>query len=113
MGDPHPSMPEPELVKATLLARHFEVPLTRCYVVVEHAASLDADIDWGYPSLVRAGLSDSTLRLESGSYAEGIRIALTDVDIRILVSGQPAGRLYRRVLRGWPIEHDRKLRRHV
>jgi len=49
-GERHSDMADPMLVKTTLLARHFEVPLTRCYVVVRQATALDADIDWGNPS---------------------------------------------------------------
>jgi hypothetical protein len=106
-GARHANMPDPELVKTTLVARHFHVPLTRCFIVVEHATAFEADIDWGNPSLVEAELSGSTLHLKPGSFAKGIRVAVSDIDIRVLVSSAPAGRLYRKVLRGWPIESDR------
>ena len=108
-GHLHPSMPDPQLVRETLLARHYEVPLTRCYIIVEHAERLEADIDWGNPSLDQADFSDSTLRLTTGSFAPGVSVAVTDVDIRVLVSSEEAGRLYRKVLRLWPAESDRWL----
>jgi hypothetical protein len=80
--------------------------LTRCYIIVENAERLDADIDWGYPSLVAAEFSDSTFRLTTGSFARGVSVAVSDLDIRLLVSTEEAGRLYRRVLRLWPAESD-------
>lgn len=104
-------MSDPELVKEELLARHYEVPLTRCYIIVEHAERLEADIDWGNPSLDQAHFSDSTFRLTTGSFARGISVAVSDVDIRVLVSSDEAGRLYRKVLRFWPAESDRWLAR--
>ena len=110
-GHLHPSMSHPELVKEKLLARHYEVPLTRCYIVVGHAERLEADIDWGNPSLDQARFSDSTFRLTTGSFARGISVAVSDVDIRVLVSSDEAGWLYRKVLRLWPAESDRWLGR--
>ena len=108
-GTLHPSMPDPQLVRQTLLARHYRVPLTRCYIIVEHAERLDTDIDWGNPSLLEADFSVSTFRLATGSSARGVSVAVTDVDIRVLVSSEEAGRLYRKVLRLWPAESDRWL----
>ena len=105
----HPSMPNPQLVRETILARHYEVPLTRCYLVVEHAERLDADIDWGNPSLLEPDFSDATFRLTTGSFARGVSVAVTDLEIRLLVSSEEAGRLYRKVLRLWPAESDRWL----
>jgi hypothetical protein len=108
-GSLHSSMSDPQLVTETFLARHYEVPLTRCYIIVEHAERLEADIDWGNPSLDQADFSDSTFRLTTGSFARGVSVAVTDVDIRVLVSSEEAGRLYRKVLRFWPAESDRWL----
>jgi len=108
-GHLHPSMADPELVAETMLARHYHVPLTRCYIVVEQAKSLDADIDWGNPSLLEADFSESTLLLRSGSFSKGISVGVTDVDVRVLVSPELAGRLFRKVLRLWPAESDRWL----
>jgi hypothetical protein len=107
-GDRHPSMPDPDLVRQTPLARHYEVPLTRCYLVVEHATALDSDIDWGNPTLtaVHFDATGATLTLDSS-----VSIGVSGVDIRVLVSVEEAGRLYRKVLRGWPIESDRWLSR--
>jgi hypothetical protein len=83
--------------------------LTRCYIIVEHAERLEADIDWGNPSLDQADFSDSTFRLTTGAFARGVSVAVTAVDIRVLVSFEDAGRLYRKVLRLWPAESDRWL----
>ena len=66
---------EPSLVRKTVFARPYEVPLTRCYVVVEHAEGLECDIDWGNPSLVEADYLESTFSLRSGSFATGCEFA--------------------------------------
>ncbi len=105
-GDRHPSMADPELVKTTPLARHYEVPLTRCYIVIEHVHSLDPVIDWGCPTLVGADYVDREIRL---SGIAKISVRVSDLDIRVFVSAQEAGRLLRKVLRGWPAESDRWL----
>lgn len=57
-------MADPELVKKTPLAEHYEVPVTRCLIVVDHAQRIDARINWGCPMLVNATFRDSTLRLK-------------------------------------------------
>jgi hypothetical protein len=108
-GSLHPSMPNPSLVRKTVFARHYEVPLTRCYVVVEHAEELECDIDWGNPSLLEADHLESTFWLRSGSFATGVRVRVSAIDVRLLVTTHVAGRIYRKVLRGWPIESDRWL----
>ncbi len=107
----HSSMADPKLVKTTLLARHYEVPLTRCYLVVEHAQSLEVDIDWADPVLLEADFSDSTLRVRSGSFGDGVSVSVSDFDVRLLVTSEEGDRLYRRVLRVWPVELDRWLGR--
>jgi hypothetical protein len=108
-GSLHPSMPDPVLVKTTLLARHYHVPLTRCYVVVEHAQSLETDIEWGNPGILEADVSESTFRLMSGSYSAAVSVRVSDLDIRLVVSAERSEVLYRKVLRGWPVESDRRL----
>jgi hypothetical protein len=111
-GHLHPSMPDPQLVRKTVFARHYQVPLTRCYLLVQHAQSLDADdIDWGNPTLLGAKFdeSSSVVKLEMVPPA-GVSIAVRDVDVRVLVSPEPVGLIHRRVLRGWPIEIDRSLK---
>ncbi len=107
-GDRHPSMPGPVLVKTTLFAHHYEVPLTRCFLVVERALSLEVDVLWEVPDLVAAEFSDSTFRLTSDG-GEGVAVRVEGLDVRLLVSGDEAGRLYREVLRWWPAEYDRRL----
>jgi hypothetical protein len=104
-GTLHPSMPDPVLVRQTLFSRHYRVPLTRCYLVVEHAKSLDADVEWGMPMLNVAHFDDwqSILTLAD----VGVSIAVSELDIRVLVTPEVAGHLHRKVLRGWPMESDR------
>jgi hypothetical protein len=41
--------------------------------------------------------------------AKGVRVAVSAIEIRVLVSSEPAWRLYRKVLRGWPAESDRRV----
>ena len=108
-GALHPSMPNPILVKKTVFARHYEVPLTRCYLVVEHAEGLECDIDWGNPSLLEADYSESTFWLRSASFATGVRVRVSAIDVQVLVTTDVTERVYRKVLRGWPIESDRWL----
>jgi hypothetical protein len=106
-GDLHPSMADPTLVKKTLISRHYRVPLTRCYIVANHATSLEADIEWDCSDIVEAQYSESTFRLMSdysGSAAVAVRV--TELDIRLLVSAQRGGWVYRKVMLGWPVESD-------
>jgi hypothetical protein len=105
-GDLHPSMPDPELVKKTLVARHYRVPLTRCHIVVNHATSLATDIEWGCPDMVEAQYSDSMFRLMSDSDSVAVAIGVTDLDIRVLVSSERGGWVYRKVMLGWSVESD-------
>jgi hypothetical protein len=108
-GSLHPSMPNPSLVRKTVFARHHEVPLTRCYVVVEHAEELECDIDWETRVFSEADYLESTFWLRSRSFATGVRVRVWAIDVRVLVTTNVAGRIYRKVLRGWPIESDRWL----
>jgi hypothetical protein len=96
---PHPSMADPELVKTTRLARHYRVPWTRCYIVVEHAESLESEVEWGSPSLVEADFSESTFRLMADSDSAAVSVQVTALDIRLLVSSAQSARTYRKVLR--------------
>jgi hypothetical protein len=96
-------MPAPLLVGKTLLARRYVVPLTRCYVLVEHARSLKADgIDWGSPMISGADFdaSRSIFKLDLLVPPTGISVAVTELDVRVIVSSEEAGRIDRRVLRG-------------
>jgi hypothetical protein len=104
-GSLHPSMPDPVLIRRTLFSRHYRVPLTRCYLVVEHAKSLDADVDWGIPMLNVAHFDGRQSILTLADV--GVPIAVSELDIRVLVSSEVAGHLHRKVLRGWPMESDR------
>lgn len=106
-GTLHPSMPDPVLIRRTLFSRHYRVPLTRCYLVVEHARSLDADVDWGIPMLnvVHFDASQSILTLAD----VGVSIAVSELDVRLLVSSEVVGHLHRKILRWWAIESDRWL----
>jgi hypothetical protein len=105
LSDPLPSMADPVLVERTPLAELYEVPFTRCFVVVSHARSLDAEIDWGYPVLEDATYRDSTLRL---SGTANLTIAVTTVDVRVFVTAEESGRRLRKRHRGgW--ESDRPL----
>lgn len=108
-GHLHPSMSDPELEKTTLFARHYHVPLTRCYIVVEHAKSLETDIEWGCPDLLAAEYSDSTIRLMSGENSAAVSVRVGALDVRLLVSSAVARWLHRKVLRWWPVESDRSL----
>ena len=105
----HPSMPDPELVKTTVFARHYQVPLTRCYIVVEHANSLETDIEWGCPDLLAAEYSDSTFRLMSGENSAAVSVRVGALGVRLLVSSEVARWFYRKVLRWWPVASDRSL----
>jgi hypothetical protein len=103
-GSRHASMADPVLVKRTLLARHYEVPLTRCYLVVQKAQSLDYKVDWGNPTLVCARFDPKQMVLELDF---GISISVAELDVRVFVSADEARRLHRKVLRGFPAESDR------
>lgn len=104
-GDRHPLITDPVLTRRTLTSRHYRVPLTRCYLVVEHAKSLNVNVDWGIPMLniARFDTEQSILTLVDVD----VSIAVTELDVRVLVSSEVAGHLHRKILRGWPIESDR------
>ena len=106
-GDRHAAMADPVLRRRGLLARRYDVPLTRCFLVVEHATALDDDVDWGVPMLTGAAYVDGSIRL--GLVHGAVAVAVTDVDVRVVVTGERAGLLRRRVLRGWPIESDHRV----
>ena len=70
-----------------------------CPWVVEHARSLDSEIDWGYPMLEAATCRDSELRL---SGVAKITIPVTGVDIAVFVSTEIARWRLRKVREsGW------------
>ena len=105
-GELHPSMADPELVKTTRLARHYHVPLTRCYIVVEHAEALESDVEWGCPNLVEAEFSKSMFRLMADSNSAAVSVRVTALDIRLLVSSERAGELHRKVFKWGSGESD-------
>jgi hypothetical protein len=85
-------MADPVLVEQTALAEVYEVPFTRCFIVVNHARSLDTKIDWGYPALEGATYDESTLRLDGTA---NVTIRVTAIDIRVPVSAEESGRILR------------------
>jgi hypothetical protein len=108
-GHLHPSMPDPELVKQTLFAHHYRIPMTRCFLAVEHATSLETDIEWGNPMILEADFFRSTFRLLADTDSAMVSVRVTELDIRVVVSSEQAKTVYRKVLRGWPIESDRQI----
>ena len=106
-GERHAAMADPVLRRSGLLSRRYDVPLTRCLLVVEHATALDADVDWHSAMLTGAAYVDGSIRL--GLVHGAVAVAVADVDVRVLVTGDRAGSLRRRVLRGWPIESDHRI----
>lgn len=111
-GRLHASMRDPTLARETAFARHNHVPLTRCYLIVDHAASVEIDLDWGDPGLREADFSESTFSLRADSSpTAAVSVCVTDLNIRLLVSAQDAGTLYRKVLRALTIQSDRWLTR--
>lgn len=101
----HASMAGPELIKSTPLARHYDVPLTRCYIVIEQAETLAVETDSGDP-LLGADFSDSTFRVSSAYFGD-VSVRVTDLEIRLLVTSATPARLHRRVLRGLRVECNR------
>jgi hypothetical protein len=110
-GDLHPAMPDPELAKETFFARHYHVPLTRCFIVVEQAISVDTDIEWGCPDLLDAKYSQSVFRVMSGDDCAAVSVHVAELDVRVLLSSEVAQWMHRKVLRGLRIESDRPVRR--
>jgi hypothetical protein len=99
----------PRLLRKTLFARHFEVPLTQCNLLVETARSLTMDVEWGDPLVLEAGFSDRTFYLLSGSAQRSVSIEVERLDVRLHVSSTVAGYLHRKVLRLFPAESDKWL----
>jgi hypothetical protein len=100
-------MADPVLRGRGLLWRRYEVPLTRCRLVVENATALDAEVDWHSAMLTGAAYVDGKVRL--GLLHGAVAVAVAAVDVRVMVTGDRAGALRRRVWRGWPVESDHRI----
>ena len=108
-GDRHPSMPNPELLKRTLLSRHYRVPFARCYLIVENARAMSIDeAGRGDPGM----LNEATFDPSHGEVhlvpvvGPRITVSVSELVIRVLVSREVAFEVRRRILRGWPAERD-------
>jgi hypothetical protein len=111
-GDRHPSMPNPELLKSTLLSRHYRVPFVRCYLVFENALGMSIDeAGRGDPGMLNEATFDASRREVQLAPVVGPRIvvSVSELAIRVLVSREVAVEVRRKVLRGWPAESDSRL----
>jgi hypothetical protein len=111
-GDRHPSMPDPELLKRTLLSRHYRVPFARCYLIFENARGMSIDeAGRGDPGM----LNEATFDAARGEVhlvpvvGPRITVSVSELTIRVLVSQEVALEVRRRVLKGWPAERDAPL----
>lgn len=108
-GDRHPSMPNPEVLKRTLLSRHYRVPFVRCYLVFDNARRISIDeAGRGDPGMLNEAIYDSSRDEIQLVPAVGPRIAVAvkEVAIKVLVTPRVTLEVRRRVLRGWPAESD-------
>jgi hypothetical protein len=108
-GDRHPSMPNPELLKRTLLARHYCVPFARCSLVFENARGMSIDAAGrGDPGMLNKATFDPSRGEIHLVPVVGPRIAVSvfELTIRVLVSQEVALEVHRRVLRVWLAERD-------
>jgi hypothetical protein len=111
-GDRHPSMPNPELLKSTLLSRHYRVPFVRCYLVFENARGMSIDERGrGEPGMLNKATVDASrgeIQLVPVTGPQMV-IPVSELAIRVLVSQETAVEVRRKVLRGWPAESDSPL----
>lgn len=108
-GDRHPSMPSPELLKSTLLSRHYRVPFVRCYLVFENAREMSIEnTGRGDPGMLNEATFDASRGEVHLVPVVGPRIvvSVSKLDIRVLVTQEVAAEARRKVLRGWPAESD-------
>ncbi len=111
-GDRHPSMPNPQLLKRTLFARHYRVPFVRCYLVFENALGLSIDdAGRGDPGMLNEVTFDASrhqVRIDA-VVGPSIVVPVSDLILRVLVTQQVALETRRKVLGGWQAEADSAL----
>jgi hypothetical protein len=111
-GDRHPSMPNPELLRRTLFARHYRVPFVRCLLVVENASGISIDeAGRGDPGMLNEVTFDATrpeVRV-AAVVGPSIVVPVTALSLRVMVTQEVARKVGRKVLRGWPAESDSPL----
>ena len=109
-GDRHPSMPNPELLKSTLLSRHYRVPFVRCLLVLENALGISIDEDGrGDPGMLNELTFDASrceVRLATVVGPSIVVPVSDDVCLRVIVTSEVAVEVRRKVFRGWPAESD-------
>jgi hypothetical protein len=111
-GDRHPSMPNPELLKSTLLSRHYRVPFVRCYLVFENARAMSiTEAGRGEPGMFNEATFDPSRGEVHLVPVVGPRIVVSvfELAIRVMVSQRVAVQVCRRVFRAWPAERDSPL----
>jgi hypothetical protein len=111
-GARHPSMPNPELLKSTLLSRHYRVPFVRCYLVFESARGISIDEPGrGDPGMLNEATFDPSGGEVHLAPVVGPRIvvSVSKLAIRVIVSEDVTVEVRRKVLRGWPAESDSPL----